>query len=79
MSLLYFLVLFFYGVLTLVYGWGDLSRHKTKGPYKLGVKELTLSDIKCLVYYPIDNKEYLANIKSKPFKYFRFKNIKDFL
>ena len=75
---LYLFIWVGYAVLTLIYGWGDLSKHKAKGPYKVGVKELALSDIRALVYYPIDNKEYLAKIKKKPFKYFRFKNKKAF-
>jgi hypothetical protein len=78
LSVIYGAIWIFYAVLTLVYGWGDMSSHKPRGPYKIGAKELNLTDFKCLVFYPIDNSEYVAGIKKKPFKYYRFKDANAF-
>ena len=46
----------FYGVLSLVYGFGGMGRLKVGGKYKVGAREFKFktTSTKCLVFYPID-------------------------
>ena len=61
---IYCLFLGFAIIATLVYGWGDFSKLKMRGPYQVGHKEFHSSKdgVAISVYYPMDKDTYKKEI-----------------
>ena len=70
-----------YLMMVLVYGCGGLDRFEASGEYKVGAQEFWSEETKCkvLVYYPIDESEYIDKIRHRPFRYWRFESTDNFV
>ena len=62
-----------YLMMVLVYGCGGLDRFEPSGEYKVGAQEFWTEThnhkVKVLMYYPIDEREYIDKIRHHPFRY----------
>ena len=77
-SIIYLTFLLIYLILTLIYGQGDLSLIRIKGPYAVGVRKFrplkinygtepnkSCVDTQVFAFYPVDKSEFNTRIKLK--------------